>query len=558
MKIKKILTVLLAAALTGAAGPALYGQTAPAGAASGPTNTVTATSTAVASPPKNPPIEYTGADLSDVIRSLARKAGMNIILGDDVKGTVTTRLVDVPIEQALKTILESKGYVMTYSDGVYQIRSKASIANEPTETRIITLTNATTKGIEAIVKQLIGRGGRVQIDDRSRSIIISDTPSSLKNILPIIQALDTPTPQVMIEFRLLETSKNPILNTGVRWSGLADNTFTLHGTGADGEFESDFFTSSGARIITGPLFIPGAATLTANELSATLNFLISNTDTDLLANPKVVTTDNTAANIRIVRQQPIPNFQFNSSTASFVLSGFDYVDIGTILQVTPHVNRDQFVTLDLRPEFSSSSEDATFDLGTAGGGTVAIPIIARRNVDTHVVIKSGETLALGGLIQNDGSYSYSKVPLLGDIPLIGYAFKSADKQKVKRNLLMFITPTIIPSGGKTGLEDQITQLKGNKMDDFADNHSWLGNAKGYQIIDFGQVVEDEPLEYDFESPQRPRVTGPDEQPIPTTSSAQRDQRRRLKEEALDQAVEDGAEEQAEPVNVSPMISPRLR
>lgn len=544
------ITMLAAGWTVAAFMPELHGQSSPVPAPAAGTNTVTQT-TATPAPTRRPPIEYVDADLRDVVRALARQAGMNVIVGEDVSGKVTTRLVDVPIEQALKIILESKGYVLTYGDGVYQVRSKASIANEPTETRIVTLKNAGTKSIEPILKQLISRQGKVQTDDRSSSVIITDTPTAMKTLLPIVEALDTPTPQVMIEFRLLETSKNPILNTGIDWSGLYDNTITLEDPAAAGTYSALSFITAG----TGHLnFIPGAATLTANELSATFNYLIQNTDTELLANPRVVTTDNTPAQIRIIDEEPIPNFQFNSTTASFVLSGFDYRNIGAMLSVTPHVNKDQFITLDLVPEFTSRAGNRTFVLGAGAGSSVTIPVVATRHIESRVVIKSGETLALGGLIQKNGDYTYTKVPILGDIPIAGYAFRSSDKSKTKKNLLFFITPTIIPGGGKTGLEDQYAQLKGERADDFADNRSWLGNAKGYQIIDFGDVAgSNTPEEYDFEYGPQTHITGPDEKAIPTTSAEIRRQREQAKEKALERA-----EDAPAPISVAPRLTPSLR
>ena len=549
MKTLRWITMLAAGLMAAVLMPELHGQGT---AAAGGTNTVTQITTTTTT--RRPPIEYVDADLRDVVRALSRQAGMNVIVGEDVTGKVTTRLVDVPIEQALKIILESKGYVLTYGDGVYQVRSKASIANEPTETRIIILRNTSTRNIEPILKQLISRQGKVQSDERSSSVIVTDTPTAMKTLVPIIEALDTPTHQVMIEFRLLETTKSPILNTGVDWSGLYDNTFRL-GTGiavpgTANTYSSTFFAAGAAGIILNP----AAATLTANELSATFNYLIRNTDTELLANPRVVTTDNTPAQIKIIDEEPIPNFQFNSTTASFVLSGFDYKNIGATLKVTPHVNKDQFVTLDLVPEFTSRAGNRTFILGTGVGSTVTIPVVATRHIESRVVIKSGETLALGGLIQKNGDYVYTKVPILGDIPLAGYMFKSSDKTKTKKNLLFFITPTIIPSGGKTGLEDQYAQLKGERADDFADNRSWLGNGKGYQIIDFGDVADSKKSEeYDFEYGPQTHITGPGEKTVPTTSAEIYRQRQMEKEKALKAASESSA-----PISVSPRLTPSLR
>ena len=190
--------------------------------------------------------------------------------------------------------------------------------------------------------------------------------------------------------------------------------------------------------------------LDAGEASVLFSYLNSDTDTELLANPRIVTTDNGKAKISIATQFPIPQFAFSEQSGSFQISGFEYKDIGIILNVLPRINKNEFVTLEVTPEASSSTENATLTSGS--GNSVQIPIINTRVATTTVLIKSGNTLAIGGLMRQDISDSYTKVPLFGDLPGVGPLFRSKSLSKTKRDLLIFLTPTIVGPDAQTGYE----------------------------------------------------------------------------------------------------------
>ncbi len=148
------------------------------------------------------------------------------------------------------------------------------------------------------------------------------------------------------------------------------------------------------------------------------NYLNQDTDSELLANPRVVATDNVKTKISIAEQYPIPNFAFSEQTASLQISGFDYKDIGIILTVTPRVNRNDYVTLDVQT--GSEQLVAKRDVAERWWQSVLIPIIQTRTAQTTVLIKSGNTLAIGGLMRVDVSDNYNKVPLMGDAPCSGH------------------------------------------------------------------------------------------------------------------------------------------
>jgi len=476
-----------------AAGPA---PAASAVATNGSGGSAAAATPAVPAGPRTLVLENT--DLRTLLNSMAREAKMSLILPDDVRGTVTARLIGLDTRRAMEIILESRGYSLEESkDGIFTVKSSASIAQEPLKMEIYQLANTTVEEAQPTVTRLISRAGNVQSDARSNTLIITDTATNLAKILAIIEKLDKATPQVLIESRLLETEVNPSMNIGVRWpdsytSRLTPNSALIveksgQGGGLGFEMQRTATTqvqglgpgtaagsASPLGILTGS--VPAVAVMTLPQLSATLNLLLSNSETTLLGNPKVITVDNRRAVIRIATQEPIPSFGFNTTTATFGINGFEYRDVGNTLTVTPHVNRDNFITLDVAPVVSDLGTFATFPLNGAGG-TASIPRINLRTLDTRVTLQSGHTLALGGLLTEDTTRSHNKVPFLGDIPLLGELFVNRSFSKIKRNLLIFITPTIIPPDGATGLEDQYSEIKNFTEDDqYASRKNFVGNA----------------------------------------------------------------------------------
>ena len=210
------------------------------------------------------------------------------------------------------------------------------------------------------------------------------------------------------------------------------------------------------------------------QFSATLQALNEDADAEFLANPRIVTADNQQAKIEVLRNQPIPQLNFNEQTATAVFGGFQDKTFGNTLVVRPSVNKDNFITLSVKPEISNKVNDFHFIFKDAD---VTSPIIDKRSLDSNVLIKSGDTLAIGGLLSDQVSKSKTKVPLLGDIPGLGYAFQSHVNERHKRNLLIFVTPTIIDQRYGTGLEDQVSGAH-HVGEEYADPNGWRNNAKG--------------------------------------------------------------------------------
>jgi type IV pilus assembly protein PilQ len=414
--------------------------------------------TAPVAAPAEPPIEisYIEADIQNVLRTLAAKADINLILGEEVIGKVTVNLKGVSYEEAMRLIAESKGYAYVKdNNNVVKVKSRESLDVEPIELRVLTLNYAKADDVKKTLDPVLTRQGKIQVDARSNTLVLSDTPSSLSKLVPLIQSLDTQTPQVLIEAKFVETTKNPKKDLGINWSGTLlnheisarrpDPTAPIISPGGPGTPNRGPFEIS--KDLAGGPWTPATVILDAGEAKLVFSFLNADVDTELLANPRVVTTDNGKARISIATQFPIPNFAFSEQTASLQINGFEYKDIGIILNVLPRINKDDFVTLEVSPEASSSTENATLQSG--GGSAVQIPIINTRTATTTVLIKSGNTLAIGGLMRQDTSDRYTKVPLMGDVPILGPLFRSKSLDKTKRDLLIFLTPTIVRSDSQT-------------------------------------------------------------------------------------------------------------
>ena len=238
--------------------------------------------------------------------------------------------------------------------------------------------------------------------------------------------------------------------------------------------------------------IPGQfAILSVPQMSATLRLLNEDNDAEFLANPRIVTADNLQAKIEINRAQPVPQLNFNEQTATAVFGGFQDKKFGNTLIVTPSINKDNFVTLKVKPEISNKVGDSTF---VFAGATVSSPIIDTRTLESNVLIRSGDTLAIGGLLQDEVAKARNKVPFIGDVPVLGYLFQNHLNSRVKRNLLVFVTPTIITSKYGTGLEDQVSGLH-HVGEEYADINGWRNNAKGaVRLVPTGnrQAVADYP------------------------------------------------------------------
>ena len=385
-------------------------------------------------------LRFRETEIRTVIRSIAVQAyrdgrKVNIVTGPEVIGLVTIELEDVGWQDALRIVLRAHGYgyewvgdymlLVGTSEEIAERRRKdaASREIEATTTEVFRFNFAKVDDLRPVVQELISARGRVTIDRRTNTMILSDTPSSLESIRENIRSLDEITPQVLIEAKIVETTFDAKANLGVNWD-----------------------LAIKAESQAGPLgwsSIPDAftlGTLDASDVGAALDLILQDDEAKVLSQPKILTMDNSPASIRVVTEEPIPSYNFNADTGMWEISGFDYKGYGVVLEVTPQINSDGYITLKIEPEVSDFLQDKVF---SSAGQTVNIPIIETRTASTQVMIRDNETLVIGGLIKDKKDHKIRKIPILGDIPVLGWLFKNRAVDDRKVNLLVFITPRIM-------------------------------------------------------------------------------------------------------------------
>ena len=453
--------------------------------------------------------EFQGDDVGQVLRLLARQAKINMVVSEAVAGTVTMRLEDVTALQAIAIIVKAKSLFMDKIDNVYYIKTAAERTAEPTESDSYQFSYSRAKDIAPLLASQLASKDAPQVDERTNTIFYRETRSNIDNVRKMLVQIDKPTKQVMIEARLVEVNANPKQSYGINWAGTFGSsseakTFRYGGSNPAGAPTTSInpvtgevttvpgtppffkFDDSTGQLLPRDWFLnalPGGglnalagqfAILSVPQMSVTMRLLNEDSDAEFLANPRVVTADNQQAKIEITRNQPVPQLNFNEQTATAVFGGFQDKKFGNTLIVRPSVNKDNFITLAVKPEISNKVGDLPF---TFAGATVTSPIIDTRTLDSNVLIKSGDTLAIGGLLQDESAKARTKVPIMGDIPILGYLFQERLNARTKRNLLVFVTPTILDQHYGTGLEDQVSGLH-HSGEEYADPNGWRNNAKG--------------------------------------------------------------------------------
>ena len=403
--------------------------------------------------PGNVSIDFKNADIQNVLRILSLKSGVNIVAGDEVIGKVTIRLTDVPWEKALQIVLRTYGFTYEKDDNVIRVTTVESMKMEALVTEIFVLNFCIAEDVNLSIQPMLTERGSTSIDVRTNSILVTDTPQSLDTVEMIIKRLDRITPQVMIEAKMIETTLDDNENLGIDW--------TLGGevSGSSRKVTFPFDKSKGGtRLFPGeslpqndpsdalfpggnPTEFPMVAasdfafgTLDFTAMKLVMEILKSRTNTKILSSPRIVTMDNQEAEIIVATIWPFPTYEVSEGTGNLIVSGFSKERIGIILTVTPTINQRDYITMKVHPKVSELTTTTTSE---------GQPVTLTREAKTRVIIKDGHTIAIGGLIKEKTVDVVVKVPILGDIPILGYLFKKKDKAVDTTDLLIFITPRII-------------------------------------------------------------------------------------------------------------------
>ena len=442
-----------------------------------------------AAPPTIPLIQFQDVPITTAIENLARQAGINYLIDPKIgygqpdqngqikpEPTLSIRWENVTAEQALLALLDNYGLqlVSDRKSQIARITPKDPSAPIPLFTRVIQLKYASTSNMmDSISASFTDKRSKVLPDVRTSQLVIVATENEQEEVDTLINELDKPTRQVLIETKLVQVSSNPTTAKGVNWSGtlaaqnvsfgnglmVGNTTANLPGTPTTGFGGHPGTTpSSSSQTVLNILqgaggvswntvsgFTPGIGFLNADGAHAVLSFLNSTFDAQIVSTPRIVTLDNQMATIEVTRSFPILNISGGSANSSGSAS-ITYSNVGTILQVTPRISANDFIWLKVIPVVSSHFGDVTVTVPGGNGNpssSFPVPLFDNRKIDSQVMVPNGNTLVMGGLVSDNPTAGYSKVPLLGDIPGLGWAFRSETKATTKDNLIIFMTPTII-------------------------------------------------------------------------------------------------------------------
>lgn len=432
------------------------------------------TQTPASSSPGNVTIDFKDADIQNVLRILSYKSGVNIVAGKDVTGIVTIRLVDVPWEKALDVVLKTYGYAYDRDGSIIRVTTLENLKKEELSTEVYVLSYSQAADVEKSLRDVLSERGKVRSDTRSNMIIVTDMPTTLQQVKKVIERLDKITPQVVIEAKIIETTLGDSEQMGIKWNvsaslsgsrrpttlpfparqtsewsrfmpeGTQPKTDVVTNSATGGIIStsttSDFPVGSPASVPNFPVATKDMftfGTLDFTQFQALLQMIKNRTDTKILSEPHVTTLNNTQANILVGEVINLPKFERNSQTGKMEITDYLPKNLGIELQVTPQINNQDEIVVRIKPKVTSL---LGYDVLTAD---IKAPHFAERSADTMVRIKNGETIAIGGLIKENIVDSNNKVPLLGDIPLLGKLFSHKDKTVQKTDLLFFMTVNIV-------------------------------------------------------------------------------------------------------------------
>jgi len=443
---------------------------------------------------------YREVKLADMVRIFAQTSGANIIIPEGLDELVSGSLNDVYWREALDVILSDKGYVLVErQSGIFTINSKDDTDLEPLTTETIDLQYITAEAaLPAIQSMITTTNASVTPVPQTNVLIISETARRMQEIKRVLRLVDRPRRQVFIEAKFVELNDSAIRNLGINWEVLQNYRIGVSQgpnglwqyTRTDSRVSQDAQalvrgSTVGAGILSDPLnpddqsqarfrnqsqfdaLVQGqnfegfdsergtietiptmrqevvrSAVLSADEFALTLSALQQLDGVRIVSNPKMLVANGQTARIHVGRSEPniraIPQGE-NATTFAYVLDG--YIETGVKLEVTPTISTDRNITVAIVPELSS-----IFGQRTVGEAGTSFPILDVRTIETEFAVESGKTVAIGGLTRGRDNEVERKVPLLGDLPIIGrYLFRHTRTEKVQEEVMIFVSVDSVDS-----------------------------------------------------------------------------------------------------------------
>jgi type IV pilus assembly protein PilQ len=401
-------------------------------------------------------LDFKDADIKNILRLIAEVSNLNIIVADEVTGKITMRLVDVPWDQALDIILQSKRLDKRQVGNVVRIapvdalrrEDQASLEEqkskerlEPMVNELISINYATAKEIMPQVKSILSERGDVKVDDRTNTLIVKDIAKNIPTAKDLAKFLDKKTPLVLIEARIIEANLSFQRELGVQWGMLVGGgRATVGGGQAAGlglgsavNRVVDLAAAPRAGLGGGGLGAAGILSAifskgTIQEIDVTLSAHENQGNAKIISSPKIATLDNKEASIEQGLRIPYLKLTTEGTVTT------DFIDANIKLTVTPHVTNDGTIKLILKVKKDAPDQSIV---------VAGVPSIDKKEAISEVLIKDGGVVAIAGIYsisKNDGAEG---VPLFSKIPLLGWLFKRENKEDNRRDLLIFVSPRIM-------------------------------------------------------------------------------------------------------------------
>lgn len=418
-------------------------------------------------------LDLKDADIHNVLRLIADVGRVNIVTADNVSGTVTIRMRNVPWDQALDIVLQAKSLGMVRQGNMIRVAPLADLEKEremaiarrkqemqlaPIETRLIPVSYANAGDIQARAKDLLSERGSIAVDERTNVMIVRDVAGNLNQIEELTRSLDTQTPQVLVEARIVEATSRYLRDVGIQWGG--DATFSSatgnptglvfpNSVGVVGGASDTNTPTAGlspfSNTVQNPNFavnLPatvgtgqgGAIGLSFGSIDNTINLAVRLSAAEssgmlrILSSPRILTLDNHEA--RISQGTLIP---FSQISAQGVQTTFQEAKLQ--LLVRPHVTADGSVSMKVK----INRDEPDFNQTSARGD----PTILKREAETNLLVMDGHTAVIGGIFTRNTGRNLDQVPFFGDIPLIGLLFQRRRASDSRGELVIFLTPRIV-------------------------------------------------------------------------------------------------------------------
>lgn len=446
-------------------------------------------------------LDLKGMDILDVLKILSMRSGLNIVAGRNVTGRVTLFLKDVNVMDALEIILVAnnlayerradiinvmtdRDYEMLYGDKFYDKKKVKVIKLEyakaaeiskaltqiktnlgkivvdeasniivvmdvphrivemeevvrqmdvPITTKVFSLNYAVAEKILPKVTEMLTKTiGTARIDERTNKIVVTDLPEKVEEIGKLIMAFDQRDLQVLIETSILEVELTNKFQMGIDWE------YIFSQTRVSMKQDLDLGLSKGHSLKLGTA-VWGLSPSEKGDFSALIDLLKTVGKVNTLSAPKITAVNNQESKILVGTRQPYATQNVvasdGTSTTSYQIT---FVDVGIKLYVTPTINEDNFVTLKIRPEVSSTGTPYKY-----GSPEIEVPVVSTTEAETTVMVRDGATIIIAGLIEDKEDRTDKKLPILGDIPILGYLFRSVDDTKSKKEKVILLTPHIV-------------------------------------------------------------------------------------------------------------------